>query len=424
VKNRIHNAIVSATALFLSGCITPYEAPFLNEDFEDLLVVEGTITNGETIIKLSRSYPLYPDSNDTEEGGSRPVYGAAVWIEGNNGDRFDAEDRLTGEYIASDVTFSDGVSYRLRIAVDGEEYESDYRLPQTTPPIESVDFHLNDDNENEDPLLQVRFNVNADDDASRYYLWRYEEDWEIHAAQRAVNYFGHPSFPGKQFSFAEFIDGNGVVPMDFPGGETPYYYCWKNNRSKELLLATTDLLTENYLQDHVLYEIALDDDRLSSLYHTEISLYAMGEDAYFYYLNQRKNTDETGSIFGPIPAEMRGNIVSTTSPDVPVVGFVDVSSLTQYGVYLPVEDSPYQPTGDPYMIYNGSREDVVEKMVQDTGGIEVRQYMNSFYAILAYPAKDDYFETYNVSITTKDCIDCRLSGGTKNRPSWWPNDHY
>lgn len=446
--------IFFAAFFFLSGCVTPYEAPFLNEDFKDLLVVEGTITDGETIIKLSRSYPIYPpDDAEGEYYGSKPVYGASVWVEGENGERFDAEDHFTGEYIASGVTFSDDVRYRLRIAVDGEEYESDYRLPQHTPSIESVDFHLK--NGNAGPL-EVRFNVNAEEDDSRYYLWRYEENWEIHAAERALQYFGHPNFPGVRFSYLEFFNsfinedgfsdyGNnigGVVPMDFPGGESPYYYCWKNNKSKELLLAATDLLTENALQDHVLYEIDLSDDRLSSLYNTKISLYSIGEDAYFYYLNQKRNTDETGSIFSPIPAEMRGNIVNTTSPNVPVIGFVDVAVLSLQDIYLEDYDL-YQPRYNPYTIYSGDMDYVSSQMkgylaalqeipIDELEPTVVAQYMSTFYPIIAnlaynVPSGAPYemgHYTYNVKVTEEDCIDCRRLGGNKNRPSWWPNDHY
>ncbi len=409
MKHIKHAAVIFAAMCLLSDCITPYDLKV--DGFADLLVVEGVIVDGETTIKLSRSMPLDPEEN--EWGNARPVSGANVWIEAENGDRFDALESVgPGEYIAPDVRLVDDLRYRLRITSDGEEYESDWRLPQSTPPIESMDFHLSGD----DGPLQVRFNVYGEADRSRYYLWSYEETWEIFAYNAATHYFGHPAFPGETFSYEEYFESledettsNDLTVIKYPNeNPTPYYYCWKYNRSKELLLASTDLLAANTLKDHVLYEIGLSEDRLSSLYHTKVLLYSIGQDTYYYYSNQRENTDQAGSIFAPIPSEMMGNIVNTTSPGVPVIGFVDVSRRVAYDIFLDRRDSHYRP---PY-----SSCITASNLAEITAlGRSPREFYLFFF---------DNTMDVHMDLTLRPCLDCREIGGSKIRPSWWPNNHY
>ncbi len=86
MKHIKYTLVILAAISLLSDCITPYDLKV--GGFEDLLVVEGVIVDGETTIRLSRSMPLNPD--EEEWAGARPVSGARVWIEGENGDRFDA----------------------------------------------------------------------------------------------------------------------------------------------------------------------------------------------------------------------------------------------------------------------------------------------------------------------------------------------
>jgi hypothetical protein len=425
---RIKYIIASVASMCLmSDCITPYE--FDVKGFQDLLVVEGVIIDGETSIRLSRTMPLNP--GEDEWAGQRPVSGAEVWIEGENGDRFEAlgtggndwSGSLwggSGEYIATGVSLNDDVRYRLRISLGGEEFESDYRLPQSTPPIESVDFHLKDP---EEGPLQIRFNVQGKPEQSRYYMWSYEENWETTAYYNATHYLGFPDADySEEYSLSSYVDflqddieDNEPRPLKYPApweSISPYYYCWKSNRSRELLLTSTDLLTENTLRDHVLFEIALSNDRLSELYRTRIHLYSIAADAYYYFSNQKENTDQAGSIFAPIPSEMMGNIVCTTSPEETVIGFVDVSRRVTYESWIRKGDVPYRPERMACATAFGN--DPVEMME------ELSPMLSAGSLFLLY------YDSMSKSMTfvPMDCRDCRMQGGSKYRPASWPNNHY
>jgi hypothetical protein len=397
----------------LVGCISEYEPEGLRTD-RSLLAVDGVIVEGETIIRLSKSTSLDSD----EISGDSWISGAQVWVEGENGDRFDAIESgswPSGEYRAAGVALRDDVRYRLRISWDGEEYRSDYRIPQSTPPIGDIDFHLKDPTSGP---LQVRVNVEGEPGGSRHYLLNYKETWEIQAATASMYYFGYPGDPDgplNQFRYSlgdylylkeDNIPENDLQYLMIEGGFAPYHYCWGYYDSKEILLADTEQLTENRLTNHVLYEIDVASNRLSKLYHTSISLYSIGEDAFYYYTNQKRNTDETGDIFAPIPSEMPGNIVCTSSPEIQAIGFVDVSTRTRYEFFL----------DDPTPYYRSKP--VVFPIIAGENSIPEGESAYSYY-VLVSPESGDGLPLF----TTRPCLDCRTQGGVKQRPEWWPNDH-
>lgn len=115
--------------LLLAGCVSDYEPGEL-EQVKDLLVVDGIITNGETTIKLRRSVGLKEEFTEDEF-----VNGAKVFVERQDGFSFTAINASgKGEYKVDMGDLDRTQQYRLRIVLDGLEYESDYLAPVITPP--------------------------------------------------------------------------------------------------------------------------------------------------------------------------------------------------------------------------------------------------------------------------------------------------
>jgi hypothetical protein len=392
-----------ATAGSLSGCITEFNLK-VDVNPSRLLVVEGIITDNETTNRLSRSIGLYE-----KDLVATAVYGAQVWVESEAGDRFDAAETTPGTYIASTGVLDTAVRYRLGISWSGQEYASDWRHPAVTPEIENMEFYQREQGD----MIDVRLDVTGRPDGLRNYLWRYEETWEIVAPVMATAYYGREG-DSRMYSVGAYLASLSDTDPDndikiFSNAEPPYFYCWRYNRSKELLIASTDQLTENTLRDHVIYRIAPDSDRFSFLYHTKIVQYAIADDAYHYFSNLKKNSDETGSIFAPIPSEMEGNIVCVSSPDTPVIGFVEVSKGAGREVWL--DSNPYYepPFND------------CKNFDSHTGILEAGKSLYDYYLVFY----TDFGEGFiSESYSTIDCIDCRRSGGSKVRPSWWPNNHF
>ena len=431
MRHALINTSLVLTALLSVGCITTYAPPVI-EEFSSLPVVDGVITDGETVIRLARSVELTAISTIMEK-----MSGARVWVESESGQEFVGTETGLGVYTIPVGSLDVGTRYRLRFTHLGEEFESTYRSPQATPHLEELDFHRNG------TQIQVRLNVDGEVDGPRHYMWSYEENWETRAGYNATQYLsatpdgvlGFNEIGLKYGYYKEYKDyvewtsleewerdllrGQGykapppptynpVYVLDFPGGVSPFYYCWKNARSDQLLLGSTDMLRENTLRDHVLYEFPVDGDRLSALYHTKVIQYALADDAFFYFENQKKNSDDTGSIFAPIPSEMPGNIVCTTSPELPVIGFVEVSKLAQREVFVEGNSSSDGCTISTAEQIKMRRDAIFDETKDDKTADAV--YFN-------------YYMINDGSYTTDQCIDCRRFGGTKSRPDWWPNDH-
>jgi hypothetical protein len=391
-----------ALAVITVGCITPYEPPYMG-DHAGLLVVDGIITDGDVLITLSRSRPL--SSEDGIAGQQPPtqwVSGAELWVESEDGRIFESPGSMeNGEYAIAMGSLDTDTRYRLHIRAEGEEYVSEYRTPQSPPEIAEIEIYQKEPGAN----LQVRLDVNGTAEQSNYYMWNYEETWESNASINASFYYGMYEGDYTGYSLGEYLDnllyGGGTMRLyPYPGYISPFYYCWNYGRSRALLIGSTDRLTENTLRDYVLYEIGLTSNRISQLYHTKISQYSLGEDAFYYFDNQKKNTDDAGSIFAPIPSEIAGNIVCTTSPELPAIGFVEVSRRVQREIFFDDPEGLFEDTRQPCPIFTRGKE------MEDANMSES----------ISYPVGAEDFARL-------DCIDCRRMGGLKSRPRFWPNDH-
>ncbi len=392
-------ALFALVTITLACCISTFDPP--NRDHKSLLVVEGFITDGEFSLRLSNSLAI----SSTDYPATQIVSGAQVWVECEDGGRFDAVEIRSGTYNISAGTLEGNLRYRLRISLNGEEYESDWRIPQPTP-----SFNMNIVGS------KLILNVNGEPTDPRHYYWSYNETWEISAPINATHYFGYyegdygPYNAG--YSLGTWMTDSLPKIWAHPNGRSPFYYCWKHDSSNGLLLGSTELLTENTLRGYELYDLA--SERLSIMYHTKVTQYALGNDAYFYYNNQKKNSDETGSIFGPIPSEMKGNITCTTSPDTPVIGFIEVSKLVQRELFHSEQHTP----STAYSCPTFTNEEVLEEIKNMIDDNEIRRFTNSLYMTSAPPT---FIDTV---FTNLQCIDCRQQGGSKSRPEGWPNDHF
>ena len=101
-------------------------------------------------------------------------------------------------------------------------------------------------------------------------------------------------------------------------------------------------MTENLIYQHKLIEIEPDHDKLSYLYHIDVYQALVSKDAYKYLSNLQKNISQTGSLFAPLHAEYKGNVKCVTCPGQPVIGYVDVATITHQSIYLPTSDELYE----------------------------------------------------------------------------------
>ena len=377
---RIIGVISLLQLLGFSSCVYPYEAAGV-ESVEPMLVVEGDIiANDITHITLSLSTPLGQSFYPT-------VSHALVYVEDEQQGRYQAIETAPGHYEAPTQNLNLDLRYRLYIELnDQRKYASDYVPVCVSPPIDSVGYTvLNADR------TALDFHVSTHDPGgnSRYYKWEYIEDWEIH-----VPYFSVLSFSMEDLQYH---------PRPY---EENIYYCWNKGASSSILLGNSSRLLEDVVTKAPLLRIWMHDTRNSPLYCIQVTQKVLTQEAYVYWETLRKNSEDMGGIFSNQPSELRGNIYALDNADEIVLGYVSASTVSQTGKLF------FSP------------DDVIKKRLTECEEPRRAAPSNIDWAITFH--QQSYipigYEGNNVVWMLYLCVDCR-NYGTKDRPSWWPNDH-
>jgi hypothetical protein len=354
----------------LVSCIDRFEPEGIASP-EGILAVDGVIMSGVTTIELSRTIPM-----DMEWYNAPAIDDAVLYVECDDGARFAHASYLgDGIYEIETGELHPGKQYRLHIDVNGKAYESDYLSPLFSSGIDSISH------QKREPGAPVYITVSTHDetDRSSYYRWTYRENWEFKSELFAE--YGKLYGRGPDMSF-DLTTSNNI------------YYCWGSNQSRSFVLAATDKLSQNIISHKQLVEIPSDSEKISELYHIAVSQYRIRKEAYDYFTNQQKNVSQTGGIFSPIPAEMKGNIHCLTAPGEWVIGYVEVSIPSVKEQFMPELILAYEPPKKTCYLL-----------------ISTHYYIGITYILgpppLYAPAR---------------CLDC-TTRGTKNKPSFWPTNH-
>lgn len=132
IKRFITLPAVASAILF--GCITEFEPKGI-EEVSDLIVIDGTITDGETRVTLRYSVGLTENLT-----GSEYLYGADVYVETDGGETFPAYYEMTPSvtYVIPNGDLDANKQYRLNVVYGGKHYQSSFLAPMVTPAIDSI----------------------------------------------------------------------------------------------------------------------------------------------------------------------------------------------------------------------------------------------------------------------------------------------
>ena len=381
-KLRLFNFYCLLSTLIISGCVTEYKATGIDE-ISNILVVEGFITDNESIIRLSRSVNLADDPNSSN------VHNAKVYLQCDDGTQLSASNLYLGRYDISNENLDPHRKYRIKIEVEEPdldcisndnnetscptkiyEYYSEYTHPIITPEIDSLFWIKRGGGQ---PVM-IHVATGALNVEEQYYLWSFKEDWEINAI--------------------EFIYG-------YP------YYCWNTANNTEILLGTSDKNVAGQLIEKIT-EISSANMKLSVLYRIDIKQNTISKQAYNYFNNIKKNVEQMGTIFAPTPSEIKGNVTCITDPRKPVIGYVEVSTTTYKRLYIDAIDV-YEPSNT----LDCTKYSESDLRAMYPGDPELPWFPPSFYIRVL---DGDFPPVYILH----RCIDCRFYG-TLIRPNDWPN---
>lgn len=365
--------------LFFARCKVPYDPP-LKSSGTRYLVVEGYInSNGEpTNIKLSRTRNITWGDTASYINES----GALVVIEDNQNDSYPLYESGGGNYRGS-YNLNTSFKYRLRITTaDNKQFLSDFVACKQSPPIDNIGWKLNDDG--------VQIFVNTHDPANNtiFYRWNYTETWEFHS---------------EYFSEVQYNRDSTVTPRVFP-----VYVCYKTQDAKNILVGSSEKLKDDVIHEAPLALIPDHDKRLSVLYSTLVTQFALDSNAYKYWSAMKGNTENVGSIFGSQPNQSKGNIHCLSDPTETVIGYISAGSTQQARVFISNSSMPadWNQKGNCDYIEVPPVKDSLGLYFGVQGFVPIKPHLDGII-VLGYYASEG------------PCVDCSLNGTTE-KPTFWP----
>ena len=372
--------IVAVILAFLWGsCRDPFEPEVTDQDIS-ILVVEGFIeTNGEeSILYLSKTNPIRSDTS------ALPVTDATIILKSETGEQWAFSESDLGTYTYTGF-FDTDKTYQLNINLsNGKQYVSDPMKPIISPEINELNF-LRDE-----AGVEIFISTKGNDEA-QYFLWDYEEHWIFR--------------PGV-ISFLKFEDG--AVSKREPDERIDL--CWNTNLFPKIILQNSARFEDNTIIQRELVRIPNQSEKLTQRYSIKVRQRAIDQATYDFWEILRKNSDDIGGIFSPLPSLIGGNIKSVTLGEDNAIGYVSMGQSASQRIYIDYADVA------PWKVFIPEYEFCF--VFGDT--IPPNRASTAFNNIDRVPAREIFdgmfFLGYQAS--TKQCTDCTLRG-TNVAPDFW-----
>ncbi|MBP4139110.1 DUF4249 domain-containing protein [Flavobacterium geliluteum] len=302
--------------LFLAsilGCTTPYA--YQNNGFEDVVVIEATLTNEYKTqeVKISRTYSL-------EENFPQFESQAVVYITDNLGNKYEFDQNTASYTSITPFQALPDREYQLHILTkNGRTYESSIEKLTTPNQISSVVPTAVTKN----GILGVEITVNSSDptNTSKYYRYEYDETYKVVAPM------WHPN---------EAIPAGNVVTLR--KRTTEARTCYSNQKSEEILLTNTNNISEDIVSNFPIKFISSKDPIIKNRYSILVKQYVQSLTAHTYYETLKEISNNGNVLSQTQPGFLYGNIKSIDSPGEKVIGFFDVSSYSEKRLFFNFTD--------------------------------------------------------------------------------------
>ncbi len=409
MKTLRHIFVFLLCAWVSASCIYDFDPQIDGEG--GYMIVSGDLVIGTvSSVSLSYSWSLV-DTTATSQERMQVLRASKMHVEDSQGGRYENfythwdplapyMPSLQGSpYGSFDLREADpSLEYRLVIENANGTYASSWSKALSPGVIDSLSFRINDNR----TFMHILVSAHGDGQEDAYYRWTVTENWEYHSDVESLF---------KVVRTGEYP--NYVYDLEPYSLDENIYYCWSSGTRGEILTASIEDLTEDRLVDHQLYSLGNRDERLSVLYAAIVQQSRISGEAYRYWETMRQNGTDIGGLFSPEPYEHRGNVVNLDHPEELVLGYVDVQSTIRDTLFVEnAETRFYRSSREPLPAPDTLSTPDEWKKAFETGflpGVDV--YHDLTGRLLGYewwPAR---------------CVDCRYRGGTKDKPSWWPNSH-
>ncbi|MGA9269290.1 MAG: DUF4249 domain-containing protein [Lutimonas sp.] len=302
--------------------------------FEDVIVIEATLTDEIKTqqFQLSRSYEF-------ETEGPIPEQNAEVRVVVNDGESILFIEDSPGVYQSeNEFAAESGAEYQLFVTTnEGRTYQSP-KVPLTNSvPIENLTAERQV-NSIGNEIMAILVDSYDPTRQANYYRYEYEESYKIIA----------PDWTRQDFVVyrQDSISPDAIRPLE-------EQTCYNTVNSNNIIITSTTNLSEDRVSGFSVRNISSDDPVISHRYSILVKQYVQSLEAYTYYeiLNQLSGSDNTLAQIQP--GFISSNIRSTQDRNEKVLGFFQVSAVTEKRLYFNYEDFfPGEPL-PPYFIECG-----------------------------------------------------------------------
>ncbi|CAM3678767.1 DUF4249 domain-containing protein [Flavobacterium gelidilacus] len=304
--------------IFIS-CTEPYAIQ--NNTFEDVLVIEATVTNElkKQEIKITRTFQL--EEKD-------PIFetNATVYITDDLGNQFNFEEE-DGKYI-SEFEFHAIPSRQYQLFVNtsnGKEYTSTReKLTTESNPI-SIAANL----KTQFGVDGVEITVNSFDPthSSNYYRFTYEETYKI------VTPYWTTDQLNLYYNTMTYNVTDWITQKSFDSS-----VCYNTEYSKEIIQENTSGISEDKITNKPIRFIPKNNSIIAYRYSILVKQYIQSLEAYTFY-KKLNDLSSTNSTLSPVQTGyINGNIKNTAINSERVMGFFEVSNVSSKRIFFNYND--------------------------------------------------------------------------------------
>jgi hypothetical protein len=414
----------------LTACIEEFEAENITDVLEGALVIDARISdqNMEHTIFLSRTFSL-------EASELLPEKGAQVSISDELGNRMDFSEIAPGAYSTNGaITLEQDRMYTLEIiTVDGVRYTSnEASLPSK---VEVKDLRA-ERRVNGFETEGIAILVDNEDTSNRpnYFRYEYEETYKIVAPY--VN-----PFDWDEIDY-DFNDGDGWE-VTIASRDELVNVCYGNNKSNNIILASTAVLDVNNLDDFEVHFLGSENYAISHRYSILVKQYHHDINAASFFGLLEDFSSIEGIFSNVQTGRLEGNIAVKNSDMAIVFGYFELSSYSEKRIFFEYEDFfPNQPlppylmscaTGAPPLYPEGFHITPAPEggafIIDGTAGSPLIDGILT--GLYAYHADNEDYEEYILReglggaalffVKPLGCVDCRVFGSIIV-PEFWTEE--
>lgn len=302
-----------------SACIDPYEVEVAQGP--QYLTIDGTITSQAQVhrIRLTRGDTY----GSVFQGLIRPVLGATVIVRDNFGNiTFLTESQVNQGYYDTPANFAAviGRAYTLQIQlVDGKVYTSFPETVNPSPPIKNLSYQskripvegeIND-------ASGVQLIVDLDDPADQNNFYYYRNSEATYVLEARPDLYTTPP-PERQ-----------------PAPKDCCFVCYQTETTGNQAFYLTSDDNFNGLSTKLVAGFISDNGRrFVNTYRIDLRQLNVSQEAYRFLRLVKQQSEISGSVFDPPPANIRGNIISLDDPEEVVLGYFIAAGESQKRVYI------------------------------------------------------------------------------------------